>query len=413
MLLFFNKIFIFMIFLFFIILFLLPVESNFQKNLTVEFILTNQYASGIIRGDIVSSFLNELPGASSRVLQINNFFDLPATRPQSFQLLDFCICVKCRSISDSQLTKLIDHCHDLGGLFGWDILDYFPPIHEIHYHVDFWLVTNTLIQNFFLESLIPPERIFLLPHPHTNFQMNHSRIFCPLNILSKGVSPLTVGFTSSSRNIDHSMIREIKKKLQDHGLQFELIPTPEPSQDAVLPSRENLWHQDGVHTVLSQVDLAMIWPGNNLEGFELTARPGTRLVSWMSNGIPTVFFPEQAYLDVCNDLPFSIKQRCLNNAVGTIDQTVNRLVYLSHSPKLRNLYCQDALTIASKYSIQNSTKQLYEILHHILDHPTVPMNDDHIKKILESTKVIRERSEIRLYSQLWLSVRQFFAILFN
>ena len=175
-------------------------SSAAQDRVVVEFILTNNFASGIIRGEMISSFLNELPHSASRAVQLDKFHQPPDNRPEAFQTVDFCICVKCYLISDEELRDMIDHCHDLGGMFGWDIIDYFPSISEIHYHVDFWLVTNSLIQNFLVDVLIPPDRIFLWPHPHTNFQTNLSRVIALSSDIQQQ-SQLTVGFTASPRNM--------------------------------------------------------------------------------------------------------------------------------------------------------------------------------------------------------------------
>src|SRR3989338_8438342 len=120
--------------------------------------------------------------------------------------------------------------------------------------------------------------------------------------------------------------------LQERGMRFKYLPTPEPAQEQEPPNRSNSWHQEGVHNALKQVDLAVIWIPKNLDGLELTARPGTRLVSWMSNGIPTVFYPMQSYLDICSFLGEDREHRCLENAATTIEEAVSRLDMLGNDP---------------------------------------------------------------------------------
>ena len=190
------------LFILFHVFFLTP--STARESLVVEFVLTNAFASGVIRGDMISSFLNDLPNATSRAVQQDIFLHADRDRPRDFQTVDFCICVKCDSVSDEDLSEMIERCHDLGGSFGWDVIDYFPAIGEIHYHVDFWLVTNSLVQGYLAKVMIPRDRVFLWPHPHTNFCSNCS-VFADGNDFNQTTleieNQLTVGFTANPRNM--------------------------------------------------------------------------------------------------------------------------------------------------------------------------------------------------------------------
>ena len=183
---------------------------------------------------------------------------------------------------------------------------------------------------------------------------------------------------------------KVKKKLKQNGIAFTYIPTGEPTQNSDFPAVANNWYQNDIHNTLLKADIAFIWPPKYVHGLEATARPATRLLTWFANGIPTIFYPLQSYLDVCNSR--ANPTSCLSNIARTPDELIDKLITLAQSPRLMKQQCLAGLEISEQYSAQMSAKLLVSLLNSFLANPPQAYSSSELEAVLYKTAHTREKN---------------------
>lgn len=242
--------------------------------LTVVFLKDTNWASGVMRGDIVASYLNEYARVSARSVPVVDFLrETPAP-------LTHCVCVKCNVWQNT--SQLIDVCHARGGQFVWDPLDHPQTLQMIQRYadvVDGWFVSNEYVAA--VARGHGAQQVRVLRHPHSNFA----------NVTRDCRAPVrTVGFTASVQNrpgVDDWAL--LTSALRARGLDLRFLPTQ------ALATDKPKWGQAAAHAIPDEIGLALIWPPS-MDDFTLNWRPNTRLTHWWSHGIPVAYFPYMSYL---------------------------------------------------------------------------------------------------------------------
>eukprot|EP01031_Cornospumella_fuschlensis_P036829 gene36829-44676_t len=129
---------------------------------------------------------------------------------------------------------------------------------------------------------------------------------------------------------------------------------------------------------LMQVDVGLVWTNKhihpqNLYDFEML-RPPTRMLHWLSRGVPVMFYPTHSYIDVARHngygkgvVPDAHEGEGISPEVGGILQvtnadTLSRAVRLLHDAKVREQLSQQSTHIASHYTVERMTARLMQII---------------------------------------------------
>ncbi len=138
----------------------------------------------------------------------------------------------------------------------------------------------------------------LVPHHHTNeFGVVHPDPGRPVR---------TVGVLASQHNFPPAAFLDaVRAACTRLGVELSLRVSPEGAvrsleSAAQLAEDEGLADQARHHEALRGVDVALVWPREEESFFHNALRPSTRLVTWWSHGVPTVFFPYDNYMELAS-----------------------------------------------------------------------------------------------------------------
>ena len=107
-------------------------------------------------------------------------------------------------------------------------------------------------------------------------------------------------------------------------------------------------------------DVAIVWPSRSFNSSAYSKdslnrqmlRPPTRMIHWMSRGVPVVYFPTHAYQDVAAsgsyNIPGSASSLCVQNA-----SAITRVLKELRSREVRRSLREQGLAIAKKYSLES------------------------------------------------------------
>lgn len=123
-------------------------------------------------------------------------------------------------------------------------------------------------------------------------------------------------------------------------------------------------------STLHEVDIAIIWPAVH----EVSAifRPSTRLLYWMSHGIPCIFYPNHAYTEIAQEnnykFPMNSKYKGDLLSVSSITEMVAKIKALTKERETRVYLHNTGLNITKKYDTKHVAYTLAHIVIDIIDH---------------------------------------------
>ena len=129
----------------------------------------------------------------------------------------------------------------------------------------------------------------LVPHHHTN-ELGQAHP-------DPGRPVRTVGVLASQHNFPPAaLLGEVRAACTRLGVELSLRVSPDGAgrgldRAAQLAEDEVLADQARHHEALRGVDVALVWPRDERSFFHSALRPSTRLVTWWSHGVPTIFYP--------------------------------------------------------------------------------------------------------------------------
>lgn len=115
---------------------------------------------------------------------------------------------------------------------------------------------------------------------------------------------------------------------------------------------------------LDTVDIAIVWPASyDNSSFH---RPSTRLLYWMSHGVPCVFYPNYAYIEIARTLGYVFPRRSnfdgLVPAASTTQMLSRMIAELIRSADMRLHFRRKGIEIAAKYTTELIARDLRQII---------------------------------------------------
>ncbi|RYH04931.1 hypothetical protein EON65_46085 [archaeon] len=218
---------------------------------------------------------------------------------------------------------------------------------------------------------IPDLHLTILPGicavPNTHFHVVNQRL------RSTAEDPTAPSMVNSSVTM-FSCQQDVEQKYYLNYTQFIYTSVAHP-KDAL---KQLAYYMDDS---LMPIDVGLVWTNKhihpqNLYDFEML-RPPTRMLHWMSRGVPVIFFPTHSYVDVVRQHAYGKGVVAdtkdgdgLNPEVGGILQATNtasltRAVQILHDMKIRDQLSQHGTHIASRYSVDRiATRLMLIIAHH-------------------------------------------------
>ncbi|CAJ1402735.1 unnamed protein product [Effrenium voratum] len=361
-------------------------EIHLAHSKTIYFVVEAGWGSSIIRGEMVAETMkiycknNSLPW-HVEILTLNGrdqWSVLPSLphRPKP----DACIMVKQPRL---YWDTVLDWCRTHGAVRFVDVLDQIPLLERV-----------TLGRN--------------MDYDFDGYIMQSLDLMTQVNAYSPEILTLTLynHHTNSGFVSDESMLEEVDTVgLYSPGLHFPPESILKRLAAAVCSSEAKLFlvfgHQNDTHAsftcnqttqrrlqvnntpsldkylaeqvqyhdssnLLSSVNLGLLWPPD----YSVTTlqRPPTRLLHWMSHGLPVAFFPYKAYLEVARDGGYFLDDGTLPSASSP--QELQRLLHklcakTEEGRHLRRRLRSKGLEIASNHTLEKQTERLVHYMQHI------------------------------------------------
>ena len=212
--------------------------------------------------------------------------------------------------------------------------------------VDAFIVTGVYHQIALKRWFLGEDRpIGIIPHHHTNFASVVNDITKPIK---------TVGFQGDfSNHLSRALERKLQHFCDSHNLEWLTFYGQKTAKQCVdLPFMEV---NNIIHHQLSLIDVGIIFPPKRVPGkpppsvhdplFELLLyKPATRLLNFLSHGVPTICYPYISHLEVCVQSGYELfcnDEQCLFDLL-------ERLV---RDQGLRQSVFEQGQVIASRYSL--------------------------------------------------------------
>jgi len=235
-----------------------------------------------------------------------------------------------------------------------DIVDNYQLHDEFSYNkvsydlVDVFVVPTTyqkmLLTQRFLNYKKKP--VWVIPHHHTNFYNLINDVIRPVNC---------IGFQGTvSNRIPKTLEKKLKFFCKSHKIKWKSFFTRgiKILYNSLSISEINLL----VQHQLDNIDIGIIFPPDNssisnpIEREKFTMelllfKPATRLLNFLSHGIPTICYPYTSYLEVCVSSGYPL-------FVSDEDSLFNCLKLLIEDVSLRSNIAKKGLEIANRYSLE-------------------------------------------------------------
>lgn len=308
-----------------------------NQSISFAFAISSQEGSGKIRGFMMADELNKLGHTAVTVFgKEGPLWPTPLQEIQTCPKVHVCIFVKWDSRS---FPRILRECKNLGALNFIDLLDYCDTNRKNV--VDEWPmeINGFILQSNFQLQIFKNLGYFnsvVIRHHHTN----HRKIVQPRTGQMK-----VIGFTGSRKNSGgniNKFLEEIELWGKDKNIKIVRIVSTRMEGRRV---KADVYDQSKYHTgEIDAVDVALIWP-KDYSNSEIYFKPITRLIHWLSHGIPTIVFPTQSYIEIAQEFGYPL-------LANTTSDVIKWLEVLLHDRTLRIQVSQKGLELAQKYSLK-------------------------------------------------------------
>ncbi|KAI9023423.1 hypothetical protein DFJ74DRAFT_669041 [Hyaloraphidium curvatum] len=240
------------------------------------------YGSTVMRGHMVAESLSRL-GIPARVAFENDHSVWEGN-------LRGTACVFLKRALREQLAHM---CRGKGGAVVHDALDALPWYQEQGAKWADAVLANSAAHAAWLRTKGAREARVAWHH--------HSNVFGVRRDPGRPVK--TVCFTGSPLNaLQPAKEAALSAEARKHGLEYRFLPVPLEVESGEPGPPDDPYKQLVALRPLAGCDAGLIWPRDE-DVFTLKLRPVTRLVTWWSVGVPTVFFPYAPYMEVSEGMP--------------------------------------------------------------------------------------------------------------
>ncbi|RYH28975.1 hypothetical protein EON65_10195 [archaeon] len=313
------------------------------------------------------------------------------------------VCVFVKNV----LRGVMELCRRQNAFIFLDVIDSHQAVRDMKIHLlppsghfipDYLLAVNAtyLVQSTDLVNALVEKNVsaYYYPHQHT-FPTN-----CTSSYISKASSPLVVGFLSgNSKHIPNlkeqvlpgicAVPNTVLHVINQHIDSSDLFPHYSEVNSSVYVYNCSLGengnynyhilnyttsHRDSsdefgqaayyLDKGLSFADVGLVWTTkttNVSDRFDSDMlRPPTRMLHWLSRGVPVIYFPTHSYVDIArlNGYEEGLGFELRAEDVGSLTAAVSRL----QDVQVRELLSKRAKKIAAQYSVENIAKKLLEII---------------------------------------------------
>lgn len=317
----------FNLFLLIYFLLLILIQSS-AEHLNIFIIVSKNsinWGSTILRGyllaDEIQKFKHKVKVITDEdLLALDYKFDVPNTN-------EICVCLK-------SCTKAVTNkCYSIHRKVVWDILDY--PISGY--------ITDLANNNTYANILNRVNCTMANSHRHKQILIRkygakkvtvvyhqHMNVFGYDRNISQSSWPPREGYRtlcfvgSRDNQLSKQVLNDITKKLQQFHMKLNvIISTPKHKLAYLNHSVQSLWKTQQQHLLqlVSDCDIAFVMP-NSRDSFTLSYRPVTRLVTWWSLGIPTMYYPLAQYQEISSN---SITKKI---QINNVKDLINKLKWL-------------------------------------------------------------------------------------
>jgi hypothetical protein len=264
-----------------------------------------------MRGFMVADALRATGHFWAHVVTANVIVNQPHGRAGLLKRADICVCLK------SCDKKIESICRMHGASVVWDLID--VPLTEmtsgqlivgsrrtitpLRVRADV-IIANNAFHAITLSNRhgVDPSRVHVVYHHHSNafgLRANSS-----LRHLRQNPSDVRIlCFTANQENNLKPQISALFSSIaHENGMVFKFVPiVPGFPHGASSGKTDDPYRQRDILEPLLNCDAALIWPPDHESldptNFTIGYRPITRLATWWSLGIPTIFFSYEAYKD--------------------------------------------------------------------------------------------------------------------
>jgi hypothetical protein len=264
------------------------IKKNDNERLPrLTFIVKDKsWGSSIMRGQMVVNAL-QLKGYDAAYTTIDTFLRADT------HLGDICVCVKyCPDI-------VIRACQRENRAIIWDVLD--ADVKEysnrpLNGSVSLFFA-NSRYHASMLQSELNATAVKVVYHHHTN-------IFRMTKGWNSSTAPRKLCFTGSPLNTPgKEVLDQLAALAASNNMSFSLISAL-PDVGPHMPD-DPYGQRPVLQRLIDGCDVALIWPAHN-DTRVFNYRPITRLVTFWSLGLPTIYYPFAAYLDITSMVSTSL-----------------------------------------------------------------------------------------------------------
>mmetsp|Transcript_7634 Transcript_7634/g.15537 ORF Transcript_7634/g.15537 Transcript_7634/m.15537 type:complete len:582 (-) Transcript_7634:83-1828(-) len=289
-----------------------PDTPTCSKKVNLAFFMTSQVGAPLIRGFMTADFVKESGHGGIAVLAKRGAWNpTPLKEFQSCKRIDACIFIKWYNRAFPSLVK---ECRARGAAVFVDFIDYCNT--HIKNVIDRFpqqvtgFITQSAWQAEYFRALDYPRSI-MLQHPQTNFNNRH-------NTGERDVT--TIGYTGHWRNLgaaNQKLFDQIAEWGKPRGIEFKSIDYYKFNN--VQKGTVDVFKQAIYHEAIDDVDVAIIWPQAEDDDMEIYFKPVTRLIYWLSHGIPCIFYPTQSYAEFSQDLGYPLVAKTTDDVMKWLE----------------------------------------------------------------------------------------------
>jgi len=283
-----------------------PDAPSCTKSVNLAFFMTSQVGAPLIRGFMTADMVKQAGHGSVVVLAKRGAWNPnPLKEFESCRRIDACIFVKWYNRAFPQL---VHECRKRGAAVFVDLLDYCNThiknvIDRFPQGVTGFLAQSAWQASYFRALGYP--RSIMLQHPQTNFDKRHS---------TGARNVTTIGYTGHWRNLgaaNQKIFDAIAEWGKPRGVSFKSINYYEFNN--VQKGTSDVFKQAVYHQAVDDIDVAIIWPQEEDNDMEVYFKPVTRLIYWLSHGIPCIFYPTQSYAEFADALGYPLVAKTLDD----------------------------------------------------------------------------------------------------
>jgi hypothetical protein len=366
------------------------------------------FGADTLRGDLMAAALLSANTSHRQCVNTATLFSNDFEGVQKFLAtkqrgVKACVFIKQQPKHITSMTKM---CNKLGAITFIDVIDYEPTLKFLrHYasHSSFYSFMNWpgsfgyshsfLVQSQYFARLLEKAGLnaYYYPHSHSN---SHS---WGIKNVSQQAN-ITVGFLVGNSQQLFNLSTVLLPAVCGAGAHFAVInqnigSLPDKKYSCV---NSTLWHFDcsqeatgkyifsqSVHSTkvqeqgdafqqaafyqdaaLAKIDIGLAWVRGNVRAEDLfdmqMLRPPTRLLHWLSRGVPAIYFPTHSYVDVARASKYGAGLGYDLSAydVPSLEDKVLRL----RDPKVREILHAQGLQAADQFTAQRVGSRLLDIV---------------------------------------------------